>query len=380
MALTASELFASHLRDDAFWRNRRVFVTGHTGFKGTWLVLWLHRLGAVVGGFSLPPESQPCMFTAIGAQALCETNVGDVRSPTVFHAALRAFRPEIVVHLAAQALVRRSYAAPRETFDVNVLGTLNALEACRDLDTVRAIVICTSDKCYENDERGVPFCESDRLGGRDPYSASKACAELVTAVYRTSYFRPERYAEHRVAVASVRAGNVFGGGDWGFDRLIPDAVRAFSRGEAVRLRNPNARRPWQYVLEPLAGYLGVARALVEEGPTLGTPWNFGPAPDQAWSVSDVVAAFSAAWGGAAGFTVEPDADLIAEAGLLQLDASRARALLGWRPKLGIEAALERTANWYKAFYAGADAERLRRLTEAEIASYEAMSVGAAESG
>lgn len=355
--------------DPAFWCGRRVLVTGHTGFKGTWLSVWLHDLGATVAGFSLAAPTTPSMFEAVGAGSLLTQTIADIRHLDGLRAATAAFRPEIVFHLAAQAIVRASYADPITTFSTNVQGTANLLEACRDVRGLSAVVVCTSDKCYENDERGRAFREADRLGGRDPYSASKACAEMVTTAYRQSFFSPERHRQHGVAVASVRAGNVIGGGDWAADRILPDAARAFSAGHPLVVRNPRARRPWQFILEPLSGYLALARALVEQGPTYAAAWNFGPFDDQVWRVDEVAETFRLAWGAEARILIDDVGDGKHEAGVLRLDSSRAAALLGWRPRLGVAAALAQSADWYKAFYAGMPAGHLQALTRDQIRGY-----------
>ena len=354
---------SDHLAD-GFWRNRRVFLTGHTGFKGAWLAAWLRHLGASVTGYSLEPPTSPSLFEALDMGRDVAGDIADVRDGAALAAAMARAEPEVVLHLAAEAVVRTAYAEPVRTFDVNVMGTVHVLEGARRLPSVRVVVICTSDKSYENDEAGRPLVESDRLGGRDPYSASKACAELVTTAYRASFFS----GGAAPSVVSVRAGNVFGGGDWGRDRLLPDAARAFSRCEPVVVRNPSAQRPWQYVLDPLAGYLAAARAAVEGGHAFSTAWNFGPHHSHAWTVSHLVEAFAAEWGGGASVQVMPEEEAPHEAHLLQLDSSRARTELGWAPRVGVAEALRRSAGLYKAFYAG-DRAAIRRQMAEEFDAY-----------
>ena len=368
VAATGSADDVNYGLDPAFWAGRRVQVTGHTGFKGTWLSLWLHELGAIVAGFSLPAPTSPSMFAAVGAGSLLHETIGDIRDLDGLRAAIAAFQPEIVFHLAAQAIVRRSYADPIATFSTNVQGTANVLDACRGLRGLRAVVVCTSDKCYENDERGRAFRETDRLGGRDPYSASKACAELVTAAYRASFFAPEQYDRHGVAVASARAGNVIGGGDWAADRLLPDAARAFSSRRPLVVRNPDASRPWQHVCDPVSGYLTLARALVEHGPRCATAWNFGPSNDETWQARRLAETFVRCWGEPADivFGVGDGPD---EAHVLCLDSTQATALLGWRPRLRLDEAIGETAAWYKAYYSGVSSAELLELTRSQLRMY-----------
>jgi len=350
--------------DPAFWRGRRVLVTGHTGFKGSWLTLWLAELGAVVRGFALPPDTTPSMFTALGLQRRCDHVVGDVRDAAAVDAALRVFEPETVLHLAAQPLVRRSYRRPVETFEVNVMGTAHVLEAARNAPSVRAVVVVTTDKCYENREWAYPYREVDPLGGHDPYAASKACSEIVAAAYRLSFFRSA--AGGRAALATARAGNVIGGGDWSEDRLLPDAARAFAAGADLVIRNPGATRPWQHVVEPLGGYLSLARALLERGDDVSPAFNFGPPAQDVRPVGEVAGAFAAAWGGSARWRHEPEAKAPHEARALTLDSSRARAELGWAPRLPFAEAVDVTARWYRRFAAGEPAAAMTALTLAQI--------------
>lgn len=341
-----------------FWNNRRVFLTGHTGFKGSWLALGLHRLGARVTGYSLDPPTRPSLFDLAGVGRLVDSRLGDVRDLVALTAALESAKPEVVLHLAAQPLVMGGYSDPVGTYDTNVMGTVNLLHAIRSVGTVRAVVNVTTDKCYANDDRGHAFVESDPLGGVEPYGSSKACSELVTRAMAQSFFDPARHAEHGVAIATARAGNVVGGGDWGENRLLPDMMRAFAAGEQVQIRRPASTRPWQHVLDPLDGYLMLARRLVESGPRYGGGWNFGPGIEGAQPVSWVVERCVRLWGGGASWrqdaTTHP-----AEANLLQLDCSRASALLGWQPRLSLERTLEMTVDWYRQVLAnGADAAAL----------------------
>ena len=341
-----------------FWAGRRVFLTGHTGFKGAWLALWLQRLGAAVTGLSLTAEPGS-LGDALGIERLMPTVVADIRDAAGLRRAVAEARPELVLHLAAQALVRRSYADPLETLSVNVMGTAHLLEAARAAASVRAVLVVTTDKCYENREWLWPYREEDALGGHDPYSASKAGAELVTAAWRRSFM-----AAQGVAVASARAGNVVGGGDWAADRLVPDCIRAFAAGAPVRIRNPHATRPWQHVLDPLCGYLLLAESLFEDNQAAG-PWNFGPGPDAIRPVSEVVRLLAEAWGDGARWTADAGPHPH-EAGLLAVDAAKARARLDWRPRLTLDAALGQAAGWYRRHRAGADP---RALIQAEIDAY-----------
>jgi CDP-glucose 4,6-dehydratase len=347
-----------------FWRGKRVFVTGHTGFKGGWLCLWLNRLGAEVAGYALPPDTRPSLFEAANIKSAVRSTFGDVRDAKALARALRAHEPEVVFHMAAQALVRRSYAQPAETFATNVMGTVNALEAARACSSVRAVVILTSDKCYENRESGRNYREDDPLGGRDPYSASKAGAELATQSWRQSFFAERRGP----VVASARAGNVLGGGDWAEDRLLPDIMRALARNAPAGIRNPSATRPWQHVLDPLAGYLLLAQRLRQHGQVAAGAWNFGPLPNEARTVRWIADRACRLWGDGARWKPATRARQPYEARLLSLDPAKARKKLGWRPRLSIEEAVEWTVNWYKGCQ-GRPATA-RRLTEEQIARYQ----------
>ncbi|WP_246623191.1 CDP-glucose 4,6-dehydratase [Sphingomonas colocasiae] len=347
------------------WHGRRVLVTGHSGFKGSWLSLWLHALGAKVTGFALPPPTRPSLFEAARIGELIDHVEGDVRDAAAVRKVVEDARPEVIFHLAAQPLVRLSYEEPVETYATNVMGTVHVLEAARTVPGVAAVVCVTSDKCYENREWIWPYRENDPMGGHDPYSSSKGCAELVVAAYRRSFFQGAG-----PAVASVRAGNVIGGGDWAADRLLPDLVRAFEAGAAPLIRSPEAVRPWQHVLEALGGYLLIADRLLGGEAQFADAWNFGPADDDARPVSWIVDRMRAAWGDGAGGPLADTGPRPHEAGLLRLDCSKARAALGWRPALTLEGAIDWIVTWHKAIGAGGDA---RAVTLSQIADYAAVS-------
>jgi CDP-glucose 4,6-dehydratase len=344
------------------YKQRKVFVTGHTGFKGSWLVLWLLHLGANVVGYSLKPSTQPNHFDVLALDL--ESILDDIRHTMRVCQSIESFRPDIVFHLAAQSLVRKSYGDPVQTFETNVIGTVNVFEACRKIDSVRAIVNITSDKCYENQEWIWGYRESDPLGGHDPYSASKGCAELVTASYRESYFPLNEYRKtHQTLVVSVRAGNVVGGGDWGEDRLVPDIMRAASQNEKVIIRNPEATRPWQHVLEPLAGYLLLGQRLLEGKKEFSGAWNFGPDDDGHKNVLNVVEELQTHWD-SIDFKILSDEKYPHEARLLKLDCSKARAELGWRPVWSSSTTFAKTARWYREFY-----ESCMVLSQRDLAEY-----------
>lgn len=332
-----------------FWRGRRVLITGHTGFKGAWLSLLLERLGAHVVGFSLPPAAEsPSLFTLARLEHRLDSHFGDIREADAILKVMTDTEPEIVIHLAAQALVRKSYEEPVTTYATNVLGLVHVLEATRTVGSSTAVLNVTSDKCYENHEWDWPYRENDRLGGSDPYSNSKACAELVTTAYSRSFF-----AENGISIATARAGNVIGGGDWAQDRIVPDAIRSFQESLPLQVRNPLAVRPWQHVLEPLSGYLLVCESLVRDGPADSQAWNFGPGPDDVQSVGRVADMLSSAWGGSACWTADSGSHPH-EARLLRLDSSRARTVLGWTPRWALASGIARTVEWYKAFSRGED--------------------------
>lgn len=347
------------------WRGRSVLVTGHTGFKGAWLALWLTRLGARVHGFALDPPTSPSLFDAARvASALDSDTRADLADLPALQAAFARARPDVVFHLAAQSLVRESYADPLATFATNVMGTAHVLEAARGIPGVRAIVVVTTDKVYKNREERHAYGERDPLGGHDPYSASKAAAEIVAASYRSSFFGGHGARGPRLATA--RAGNVIGGGDWAKDRLVPDALRCFAGGEPLRLRFPAAVRPWQHVLEPLSGYLRLAEALLgPDGDRFAAAWNFGPAERDMASVGDVAATIAALWG--EGARVEQSTEVHPhEAGLLMLDSRRAHEVLAWRPRWSLEQALASTVAWQRHWHAGAD---MQATTRAQIDTY-----------
>ncbi len=349
------------------WQGRKVFLTGHTGFKGGWLALWLAKSGANVRGYALDPATQPNLFTVAGVDRMVEDIRGDIRDAASLEKAMQSFKPEVVFHMAAQPLVRLSYDDPIGTYETNVIGTARVLDSIRRTPSVRAVVSVTTDKCYENKEWVWGYRETDPLGGYDPYSSSKACAEIVSAAYRQSYFPVSKLAEHGVAVATARAGNVIGGGDWATDRLIPDLVRGFLAGEAVRIRRPHAIRPWQHVMEPLHGYIRLAEQLLTHDPKFATAYNFGPHDDDAREVAWIAEKMTGFWGNGAKWVLDPDPG-VHEAGYLKLDASRARTDLGWTPRLNLETALQWLVQWYRAWQSGAD---MHAFTLAQIGNYEA---------
>lgn len=352
-----------------FWRGRRILLTGHTGFKGAWLMHWLRLLGAEVAGLGLAPDTDPNLALISGLVERTDASFGDIRDGATVEAAMERHRPEIVLHLAAQALVRQSYRDPLTSFATNVMGTLNVLAAASRCATTRAVLVVTTDKCYENREWFWPYRENDPLGGHDPYSASKACAEIATAAWRSSLPDMAQYGRTTpLAIATARAGNVFGGGDWAADRLVPDFFRAVAQGSTLGIRYPAARRPWQHVLEPLAGYLLLAERLFAG--EAQEAWNFGPEPVDVIPVGDVVARLAALVPGSA-WECTGDGQQPHEAGLLALDAAKSRERLGWRPRLRIDTALEWTAQWYKSVDAGADPAM---LVCDQIAQYTALSV------
>jgi CDP-glucose 4,6-dehydratase len=341
----------------AFWAGRRVFLTGHTGFKGAWMSLLLKELGADVHGFALPSDDERGLFVTARVEQLVRHCVGDVCNLAALRTALVEARPSIVIHMAAQSLVRLSYAEPVETYSTNVLGTVHLLESVRRAPEVEAVVVVTSDKCYENVNSIWGYRENDRLGGDDPYSNSKACAELVVNAYRRSFF-----GDVAARVASARAGNVIGGGDWARDRLVPDAIRAFSAGEVLRIRNPHSVRPWQHVLEPVFGYLALAQRLTQDGPELAEGWDFGPPSSSEVPVERIADTLARLWGGPASWEQERGQHPH-EASRLKLDCAKAAARLGWRPLLDLDQALRLTVEWYRAFAAGQD---MREVSQAQI--------------
>jgi CDP-glucose 4,6-dehydratase len=348
------------------WRGRRVFLTGHTGFKGSWLALWLSRLGANVRGYALDPCTEPNMFTLACVGKVAEDVRGDIRDCNKLEASLMEFAPEVVFHLAAQPLVRRSYADPVATYATNVMGTVHVLDTVRKVPSVRAVVCITTDKCYQNEEWVWPYRETDRLGGYDPYASSKACAEIVSSAYRSSFFSDDLSPEHHVALATARAGNVIGGGDWSEDRLIPDLIRGFCSGEPALIRRPGAIRPWQHVLEPLHGYKMLAEQLLAEHGRCASPYNFGPGDEDIWPVERIATKLVQMWGNGAAWRRDTNSTAH-EAHYLRLDASKARIELGWKPRLNVEVTLKWTVDWYRAWHAG---RNMAEFTDQQIAEYE----------
>ena len=347
----------------AFWRGRRVLLTGHTGFKGSWMALWLQRMGAEVTGLALAPPTAPSLFEVARVAGGMRSIIGDVRDTAAVAQAFAAAKPEVVLHMAAQPLVRRSYADPVETYSTNVMGLVAILEAVRREPGVRAFLNVTTDKCYENREWHWGYREGEPLGGHDPYSSSKACAELVTASYRRSFFDASP-----TAVATARAGNVIGGGDWAEDRLVADIMRAIESGRPARIRNPHAIRPWQHVLEPLRGYLALAERLHAGDRTFAEAWNFGPRDGDARPVGWIVDELVRRWGAGASFAIDAG-EHPHEATYLKLDISKARAILGWAPRIDLAGALDRVVDWYRAHSRGED---MREFTLRQVEEYQAL--------
>lgn len=350
------------------WRGRSVFITGHTGFKGGWLAAWLHRLGATLHGYSLDPPTESNLFAAAQLASLMTSDTrADVADLARLRKAVESARPEVIFHLAAQPLVRESYRDPLYTFATNAMGTAHVLEVARSVASVRAIVLITTDKVYENREWPYPYRELDRLGGRNPYSASKAAAELIVASYRASFFSAP--GEQRARVATARAGNVIGGGDWATDRLVPDCLRAFAEHKPVHLRYPRSVRPWQHVLDPLSGYLLLAERLLDVGgDSFAKAWNFGPDISGDATVGEVASALARFWGADTQVTHAGSADEPHEDGLLRLDSSAARTELGWSPRWSLDRALERTVEWHRAWCSGGD---MRAVCFSQLDDYEA---------
>ena len=351
-----------------FWKGRRVLLTGHTGFKGSWLSLWLQSMGAHVLGYALAPPTRPSLFEVAEVGKGMTSILGDIRDLPGLQAVFLEHRPEIVIHMAAQALVRYSYQNPVETYSTNVMGTVHLLEAVRNTPGVKAVVNVTTDKCYENREWVWGYRENEPMGGYDPYSNSKGCAELVSAAYRSSFFNANDHAQHGVALATVRAGNVIGGGDWAQDRLIPDILAAFEQGKPAMVRNPHAIRPWQHVLEPLRGYLTLAERLYQQGPAFAEAWNFGPNDEDARPVGWIVGQMAALWGSDAQWQVGAGAHPH-EAAYLKLDIAKARSRLGWQPLLRLDDALKLIIDWSRQRLSGADT---RELTLAQIRTYQTL--------
>ncbi|MDR3409553.1 MAG: CDP-glucose 4,6-dehydratase [Formivibrio sp.] len=352
----------------AFWQGKHVFLTGHTGFKGSWISLWLQSMGAQVTGYALAPNTTPSLFEVARVADGMTSLVGDIRDLAALQKAIQDSQPEIVIHMAAQALVRYSYANPVETYATNVMGTVHLFEAIRQTQGIKAVVNVTSDKCYENREWVWGYRENEAMGGYDPYSNSKGCSELVTAAFRSSYFNPADYVKHGVALASGRAGNVIGGGDWAMDRLIPDIVRAIEEDREVIIRSPHAIRPWQHVLEPLSGYLLLAEKLYTEGAQYAEGWNFGPHDHDAKPVAWIVEQLTQIWGNGAAYSIDPSAANLHEAHYLKLDCSKAHMKLGWQPRWDLLHTLDKISEWHKAHQSGGD---MQALTLKQIREYEA---------
>ena len=352
---------------ESFWRNKNVFLTGHSGFKGGWLSLWLQSMGAKVTGFALKPPTEPNLFDLARVNLGMRSIIGDIRNFEQLKIAFNEANPEIVIHMAAQPLVRYSYDHPIETYSTNVMGTVHLLELIKSSKNVRAVINITSDKCYENKEKIQGYKEDEPMGGFDPYSNSKGCSELVTSAYRLSFFNPEKYNDHGVALASARAGNVIGGGDWAADRLIPDFIRSIVSGKEILIRNPKAIRPWQHVLEPLSGYLILAQLLYEKGSDYAEAWNFGPLNNDAKDVEWISTQFIHYWGDGVNFKIDKQELQPHEAHYLNLDSSKARSRLYWKPKWSTEEAIKRICEWYKAYL---NFEDMNLYTLKEISQYQ----------
>ena len=349
----------------SFWKGKRVLLTGHTGSKGSWWSLWLQSMGAQVVGYALAPPTNPSLFEVAEVGKGMTSVIGDIRDLAQMKKVFAEHQPEVVIHMAAQPLVRYSYIDPVETYSTNVMGTVNLLEAVRNTASVKAVVNVTTDKCYENREWAWGYRENEAMGGYDPYSSSKGCAELVTAAYRNSYFHPDKYQTHGVAIASGRAGNVIGGGDWAEDRLIPDIMRAITDGKPVLIRNPHATRPWQHVLEPLSGYLILAQKLYEDGASYAEGWNFGPNDEDAKPVQWIVEKLTQTWGEGASWILD-GGDHPHEAHYLKLDCSKAKARLDWHPHWHLEETLEAIIEWQRAYR---DGKNMQALTLRQISAY-----------
>jgi CDP-glucose 4,6-dehydratase len=361
--LTASKQIVSRVSPTpGFWHGKRIFLTGHTGFKGAWLSLWLDQLGAVVKGYSLPPVTTPNLFDLLDIASNCENVMGDIRDRQKLASEIAHFGPEIVFHLAAQPLVRQSYIQPVDTFETNVSGTLNLLDCCRRVQSIKSILIVTTDKVYEQNEEQRSYCEDDPLGGHDPYSASKAAAELVAIAYRKSFFDPEG----RVRLVTMRAGNIIGGGDWSEDRLIPDYLRAIQNNTRLDIRSPNAVRPWQHVTDALRGYLILAEKLGAEKTHLPTTFNFGPTHQNQITVREMMKIVNNRWHNALDWHNTEADDAPHEAAYLALDSTRASNFLGWSPAFDVRQSVERTLDWYDYFYSEPSPSDLRQFTLSQI--------------
>ena len=357
------------MTDLEFWSGRKVTLTGHTGFKGSWLASWLQRLGAHVTGYALPPQTMPSLFTALELKETVETQYGDIRDVEKLRKWLAFWRPEIVIHLAAQALVAVGYSSPLETYSTNVMGTANLLEVIRGVDSVRSVVIVTSDKCYEDPDSGRPLTESDALGGHDPYASSKACCEILTSSYRRSFYSSATDPGTRPGIATARAGNTLGGGDWAPYRLMPDLVRAFQSGGAAKIRSPQGIRPWQHVLEPLWGYLMLGQHLFEEPPVFSEAWNFGPPKESLQTVAHIADLAARYWGSEARWYTDADS-LLSEAPTLRLDSTKARTRMGWSSQWSVAEAVRRSVECYKAHQSAPDSRHVLAAVERDISDYE----------
>jgi CDP-glucose 4,6-dehydratase len=347
-----------------YYKNKKVFLTGHSGFKGSWLTLWLTELGANVIGYSLEPPTNPSLFETLNLKERITHIIGDVREEEKIKKVLKMYKPEIVFHLAAQPLVRYSYVAPKYTYEVNIMGVVNLLEAIRETDSVKVVIVVTSDKCYENKEWIYGYREIDSMGGYDPYSSSKGCAELIVSAYRRSFFD-----KLGIGLSSVRAGNVIGGGDWQEDRLVPDCIRALSKGKAIKIRYPKSIRPWQFVLEPLSGYLLLAKRMSEDRIIFSGAWNFGPSDNDILTVEELTKRVIACWGGGS-YEAERPSEIFHEANLLKLDCSKANSLLNWHSIYSVDEAIKNTVEWYKNYYEGSDQKELYSLSINQILEYQ----------
>jgi len=350
---------------DDFYNGRRVLITGHTGFKGSWLSILLNWLGAEVHGYALKPDTIPSLYELANVDQQVSSTIGDIRNYELLLKTIVRVQPEVIIHMAAQPLVRESYKNPRETYEINVMGTVNLLEAVRQVGSIRAVLNVTTDKCYENKEWHWGYRENEPIGGYDPYSNSKGCSELVTSSFRSSFFNPKEHQIHGVALASARAGNVIGGGDWAEDRLIPDFIRAIMQGEELKIRSPYAIRPWQHVLEPLTGYLVLCEKLYTGGSAFAEGWNFGPDDSDAKNVEWVTKTICDIWGDGASYRIDNEIKKH-EATYLKLDCSKAKTLLGWYPQWNIETAIKSIVDWNKAFLKNAD---MRQVSIGQIEKY-----------
>lgn len=349
-----------------FWKGKKVFITGHSGFKGSWLSLWLIKLGATVKGYSLPPSTNPSTYSLFNLSNTMESEFGDINDYDKLLRSLQEFQPEIIFHMAAQPLVRYSYENPLETYKTNIIGTANLLESVKNLKGIKAVINITTDKCYDNNDDNKAYSEKDRMGGSDPYSSSKACSELVTNAYRKSFFATNNYDEHGVALASARAGNVIGGGDWSDDRIIPDIIRSVEQKIDLDIRNPNATRPWQHVLEPLAGYMTLAEKLYIDGINFSEAWNFGPNENCSISVLDLVKKLDTLWDKSINWNIDKG-NHPKESNYLRLDISKSKNKLSWKPLLDIDTTLHFIIDWSNAFVANED---MKKFTISQIESYE----------